>query len=132
MTQMTGLYSTKGIIYYLDRNDRRGDRILRSHHISLTETSPKIWGGGAKKPGVVNRICYPLILFLLSAWIHNIHSTRTLQRSKTHSETESPESIPISLGGGTVALISPRRMAVFHFHLPLLPHPLKQYLNSFY
>ena len=42
-SEMTGLYSTKGIIYYLDRNDRRGDRIPRSHHKSLTEALS--WAG---------------------------------------------------------------------------------------
>jgi hypothetical protein len=61
---------------------------------------------------------------LLYAQIHNIHSTRTLQGSKSHSETVSFPSRHLYC---SVALLSHpffiRRIVVFFFPFPSLPHP---------
>jgi hypothetical protein len=70
---------------------------------------------------------------LLYAQIHNIHSTRTLQRSKSYSETVSlPSRHPYH---SVVVLSHPfstRRIVVFSFPFPSLPHPPTEYPNPFH
>jgi hypothetical protein len=79
----------------------------------------KIWG--PKKLAAIRGIFYSSESLLLYAQIYNIHSTRT---SKSYSETMS---LPGRHSYLSVALLShpfsTRRIVVFFFPFPSLPHP---------
>ena|SRR5271154_4379946 len=70
---------------------------------------------------------------LLYAQIHNIHSTRTLQRSKSHSETVSlPSRHPYRSVAVLSHSFSTRRIVVFSFPFPSPPHPPAEYPDPFH
>ena len=108
-------------VHYLSAN---------SGSYGVDEASQNFWG--PEKLAAINRICYTpsrfsyMLRFI--ALIPHVH----YKIRRPFRTGVSPESIPISLGGGSVAPISTRRIAAFVSPSRSLPHPLKQYPDPFH
>ena len=88
---------------------------------------------GPKRLEAVSRHFLSSESLLLYAQIHNIHSTRTLQRSKGHSENVPlPSRHPYRSAAVLSHPFSTRRIGVSFFPFPSLPHPPAEYPDPFH